>query len=99
MRVTLERLPRREQPPKPLWLVWWGGSLPEVLRTLWRWYQRRFAVEHAFRFLKQSLGCTAVRPRAPARADRWSWLLAVGLWQLWLARDLVADERLPWERV
>ena len=99
VRVTLERLPRREQPPKPLWLVWWGGALPEDLRTLWHWYQRRFTVEHAFRFLKQDLGWTAVRPRAPASADRWSWLLAVGLWQLWLARDLVADARLPWERV
>ena len=99
IRVTLGRLPRREPPPKPLWLVWWGGPLPADLRTLWHWYQRRFAVEHAFRFLKQRLGWTAIRPRAPQTADRWSWLLAAGLWQLWLARDVVADQRLPWEPV
>jgi hypothetical protein len=98
IRVSLGRLPRREQPPKPLWLVWHGGALPEDLRTLQRWYQRRFAIEHAFRFLKQSLGWTSIRPRAPQSADRWSWLLAAALWQLWLARDLVADQRLPWER-
>ena len=98
IRVSLGRLPRRAQPPKPLWLVWCGGALPEDLRTLQRWYQRRFAVEHAFRFLKQSRGWTAIRPRSPQRADRWSWLLAAGLWQLWLARELVADQRLPWER-
>jgi hypothetical protein len=98
LRVTPARLPRREQPPKPLWLVWHGGELPEDLRTVWHWYQRRFAIEHAFRFLKQALGWTSSHPRAPETADRWSWLLAAGLWQLWLGRDLVADQRLPWER-
>lgn len=98
LRVTLARLPRREQPPKPLWLVWHGGALPADLRTLWHWYQRRFAVEHAFRFLKQELGWTTIRPRSPQTADRWSWLLAAALWELWLARFLVADHRLPWER-
>jgi hypothetical protein len=98
IRVTLGRLPRREQPPKPLWLVWHGGALPADLRTLQRWYQRRFAVEHAFRFLKQELGWTRIRPRSPQSADRWSWLLAAALWELWLAREFVADQRLPWER-
>jgi hypothetical protein len=97
IRVTAARLPRREQPPKPLWLVWYGPALPADLRTLWHWYQRRFTVEHAFRFLKQDLGWTTIRPRSPLTADRWSWLLAAGLWQLWLARPLVADPRLPWE--
>lgn len=97
LRVTLERLPRRETAPKPLWLVWHGPALPEDLGRVWRWYQRRFAVEHAFRFLKQALGWTTAHPRSPQGADRWSWLLAAGLWQLWLARGLVAA-RLPWER-
>lgn len=98
IRVSLGRLPRRETPPKPVWLIWHGGALPADLRTLWRWYQRRFAIEHAFRFLKQALGWTTIRPRSPLTADRWSWLLAAGLWQLWLGRELVADQRLPWER-
>ena len=30
-------------------------TLPADLRTFQRWYQRRFAIEHAFRFLKQVL--------------------------------------------
>lgn len=98
LRVTLARLPRREQAPQPLWLVWHGGALPADVRIVWRWYQRRFAVEHAFRFLKHDLGWTTIRPRAPQAADRWSWLLAAALWQLWLARALVVDARLPWER-
>ena len=37
-------------------------------------------------------------PSDPHAADRWTWLLALGLWILWLARPLVADQRLPWER-
>jgi hypothetical protein len=97
IRVRLGRLPRREAPPKPLWLVWHGGALPADLRALQRWYQRRFAIEHAFRFLKQALGWTTIRPRSPVTADRWSWLLAAALWELWLARELVRDQRLPWE--
>jgi len=98
VRVQVGRLPHRLEPPAPLWLAWIGEDLPEDLTELWCWYRRRFTVEHAFRFLKQSLGWTTVRPRDPQAADRWSWLLAVVLWQLWLARPVVADQRLPWER-
>jgi hypothetical protein len=98
VRVEVERLPRRTKPPAPLWLAWLGGALPADLLDLWRWYGERFGAEHGFRFLKQGLGWTTVRPAAPAAADRWTWLLALALWQLWLARALVADQRLPWER-
>ena len=98
VRVRVAHLPRRAKAPRPLWLAWVGGELPDDLPDLWRWYTARFTIEHGFRFLKQALGWTTVRPRTPAAADRWSWLLALGLWQLWLAREVVADRRLPWER-
>src|SRR5204863_4227920 len=58
----------------------------------------RFPVEHGFRFANRSLGWTTIRPRAPEAADRWTWLIAAVFWQLWLARALIADQRLPWER-
>jgi hypothetical protein len=98
VRIDVERLPRHTKRPKPLWLAWIGGSLPDDLHDLWRWYCRRYLVEHGFRFLKHDLGWTTVRPAHPHAADRWSWLMALALWMLWLARPLVADQRLPWER-
>lgn len=98
IRIQVERLPQAGRRPQPLWLVWVGCALPEDLLDLWRWYTLRFTVEHGFRFLKHEVGWTTVRLRHPAAADRWSWLLALALWELWLARPLVADQRLPWER-
>ncbi len=97
VRVQVGRLPRRERPPAPLWLAWIGGPLPDDLLLVWRWYLRRFTVEHGLRFAKQTLGWTTVRPRAPEAADRWTWLVALACWHLWLARPLVAARRLPWE--
>jgi hypothetical protein len=98
VRIQVERLPNKKLPPRPLWLAWIGGPLPADLSVLWRWYLRRFTVEHAFRFFKQTLGWTTVRPRHPEAADRWTWLIASACWQLWLARPLVSDVRMPWER-
>jgi hypothetical protein len=79
-------------------LAWIGGPLPIDLSSLWRWYLRRFTVEHAFRFFKQTLGWTTVRPRSAGAADRWSWLVAAACWQLWFARAVVSEVHLPWER-
>jgi DDE superfamily endonuclease len=97
IRVQVEHLPRHGR-PTPLWLAWIGSELPEDLHQIWRWYLRRFTVEHAFRFAKQHLSWTTVRLRQPLAADRWTWLVAAVFWQLWLARPIVAEHRLPWER-
>jgi hypothetical protein len=97
--VEVGRLPRgeRRRKPKALWL-WWHGLTKPDLDLLWKAYVRRFDLEHAFRFLKQTLGWTAPRVRHPEQADRWSWLVLVAYAQLRLARPCVADRRLPWER-
>lgn len=98
VQVQVARLPGGKPHPAPLWLAWIGETLPDDLLALDRWYRQRFQFEHGFRFLKHDLGWTTARPRTPAAADRWTRLLAAGLWELWLARPLVADARLPWER-
>jgi len=98
VRIHVAHLPRRPEPPAPLWLAWIGDAAPADLLLLWHWYLRRFTVEHAFRFAKHDLGWTTVRPRSPEAADRWTWLVAAIFWQLYLARAVVTDCRLPWER-
>ena len=45
VRIQVERLPRHTKTPKPLWLAWVGGPLPEDLLDLWHWYTRRFVIE------------------------------------------------------
>ena len=64
----------------------------------WRAYLRRFDIEHTFRFAKNTLGWTTPSLCTPDQADRWTWLVVAALTQLRLARGLVDDLRLPWER-
>ena len=97
VRIGVERLPGHVRAPEPLWLAWIADALPSDLLDLWRWYRRRFTIEQGFRFCKHDLGWTTIRPRQPHAADVWTWLLAAGLWQLWLAREFAADWQLPWE--
>ena len=97
--VEVERLPRgeRRRKPKKLWLWWHGGREPD-LSLLWRGYVRRFDLEHMIRHWKQALGWTMPRVRHPEQADRWTWLILAAYMQLRLARGIVVDQRLPWER-
>jgi len=99
LRVQVERIPAKTRPPKVLWL-WWAGpaGCPLDLELAWRAYARRFDCEHTIRFCKQTLGWTTPRPRHPEQAERWTWLVLAGYTQLRLARQLVADQRLAWER-
>jgi hypothetical protein len=35
--------------------------------------------------------------RTPEQSERWSDLMPLMSWQLWLAKDLVIENRLPWQ--
>jgi len=99
IRVAVEHLPRPAGGPalKALWL-WWSGPDEPDLDICWRAYLRRFDIEHTYRFAKNTLGWTTPALCTPEQADRWTWLVVAGYTQLRLARGLVADLRLPWER-
>jgi hypothetical protein len=71
---------------------------PAAADLCWQAFLRRFDLRHTFRFLKQALGRTRPKLRDPAAADRWTWLVLAAFAQLWLARRLAADERLPWQQ-
>jgi DDE superfamily endonuclease len=98
IRVEVEHLPKPVgRVKKTLWLWWSGDGQPDLDRC-WRAYLRRFDIEHTFRFAKHTLGWTTPSLCTPEQADRWTWLIVCVLTQLRLARPLVQDLRLPWER-
>ncbi|MCC5655402.1 hypothetical protein LC609_37890 [Nostoc sp. XA013] len=82
---------------KPLWLAWVGEEMP-TLEEVWQLYLRRFTVDHWYRFLKQRLHWTLPKFSTPKQCDRWSDLMPMITWELWLARDIVADNPLPWQK-
>jgi hypothetical protein len=98
IRLQVDHLPG-DRTPEPMWL-WTTAACADgaALDRTWQAYLRRFDIEHTFRFLKQQLGWTRPKLRDPAAADRWTWLIIAAYAQLYLARTLTADIRLPWQR-
>lgn len=80
---------------RPMWLFW-TGPLTVSLREVCLMYLWRFAIEHAFRFLKQHLGLNANRSTNPHSIYLWMRLCALACWQLVLMRDQVEDLRPAW---
>jgi len=98
IQLTVDHLPH-DHDPRPVWL-WTSDPAADAagVNRCWQAFLRRFDIEHTFRFLKQVLGWTRPRLRDPAAADRWTWLILAALTQLWLARGIAEDLRLPWQR-
>ena len=98
IRIEVEHLPKRTSgTKKTLWPFWSGAGEPDLDRC-WRAYLRRFDIEHTFRFIKNTMGWTTPSLCTPDQADRWTWLMIAAYTRLRLARPLVDDLRLPWER-
>lgn len=97
--LRMERLQARgtRRDPKDLWLIWVGAAPPPLLEW-WRLYLRRFGIDHWYRFTKQRLYWTLPRLATPSQAERWSDLMPLMTWELWLAREIVTDQPLPWQK-
>jgi len=97
--VRIERRAARgtRRDPKDLWLGWLGQE-PPPLGVWWWLYLRRFAVDHWYRFAKQRQHWTRPNFATPEQAERWSDLMPLITWELWLARHLVADRPRPWQK-
>jgi len=99
--ILVETHREREKPPRPLWLAYQPppGQVAEDQRLvdLWSSYPYRWSVESGNRFRKQYLYWILPRFQEPERCDRWTMLVSVAQWQLFLARDLVMDRPLPWQ--
>jgi hypothetical protein len=91
----------RETPPSALWLAWLAPeSMPTevTVETIWRAYSCRWPVEPAIQFRKETLGWTRPRFQSKEVGDRWSELTAIACWLLYLARPMVEDKPLPWQK-
>jgi hypothetical protein len=93
----------RDKPPKPIWLGWQApASMPPQLdmnaQVIWQAYTHRWPVEPGIRFRKQHLGWTTPQFHHKETGDRWSWLVALAVWLLFLSRPIVQDHPLPWQK-
>jgi hypothetical protein len=80
---------------RPMWLFWTGAEMT-ALQDLCRMYLWRFAIEHAFRFMKQHLGLNAHCLTNNDAIQRWMWLCALAYWQLLLMAPCVEEMRPAW---
>jgi DDE superfamily endonuclease len=96
LRVEVLETPKGKRRFTPLWLAWLGQTMPP-LEHLWLKYLRRFAIEHWYRFAKQRLYWTHPQLSSTQAIERWSDLMPLLSWQLWLARAECIDARLPWQ--
>ena len=86
----------RPKPPKAMWLAWLGPRWP--VDELWRYYQRRVLLEEAIRFRKQDLLWTRPQVSSIEASLVWTELVSLAQWTLFLAREMVTDRPLPWQR-
>jgi len=96
--IEVEREAARgnKRDPKLSYYVTLDDSIP--LSDIPSRYALRFSEEHGLRFFKQDLLWTSAHVRTPAQFERWSWLVALVMIQLYLARDLGQAFYRPWER-
>lgn len=88
----------REKPPEPLWLGYKPGQSDYPLRQVWSWFDLRWSIEPSLRFRKQGLFWTVPALQESDWCDRWTWLNQIAFWFLYLARPLVSDQYLPWQK-
>ncbi len=97
--IRIERLAARDtrRDPKVFWLAYIAQEA-QPLAQWWSLYLRRYVIEPWYRFIKQRLYWTLPRFGTPEQADRWSLLMPLVTWQLYLAREVVSDVALPWQK-
>ncbi len=93
----------RAQPPEAVWYAWLPPiasppDIPITAYTIWNAYTHRWPVEPGMHFRKETLGWTLPRfPRAET-GDTWTQLVMLAHGILFLARPIVEDVPLPWQK-
>ena len=92
----------RTKPPAPLWLLWLAPpnipiGIEVTAETIWSGYDHRWPIEPNIRFRKQQLMWTSPQFHTPQAGDRWSIIVSLAVWTLYLARPIAQDCPLPWQ--
>jgi hypothetical protein len=93
----------RERPPAAVWFAWLPPVQPPAAititaRIIWTAYVKRWPIEPGVRFRKETLGWTLPRFHSAETGDTWTCLVALAHWMLFLARPMVKDHPLPWQK-
>jgi hypothetical protein len=70
----------------------------EHAQVIWQAYTYRWPVEPSIRFRKQHLAWTTPQFQHKEIGDRWSWLVVLAVWLLYLSRPIIKDQPLPWQK-
>lgn len=93
----------RDKPPPAVWFVWLPPVNPPAhivitAQLIWTAYVNRWPIEPGVRFRKETLGWTLPRFQSAQSGDTWTWLVTLAHWMLFLARPIVQDRPLPWQK-
>jgi hypothetical protein len=99
LRIVFYDQAGREAFRHPLWLIVLGQRRLELNAfEIYHAYERRYDLEHFFRFGKQHLLLTDFQTPESEREEAWWQLVHIAYAQLWLAREVVQVLPRPWER-
>jgi len=83
---------------RPLWLIVMGERRRELsLLDIFQAYQRRYDMEHFFRFGKQRLLLDRYQTPDAEHEEKWWLLVHLAYLQLWVARPVAQAVPRPWE--
>lgn len=97
VKVTTYKADGKPRFKHPLWLIIHGQRLlpAQEARSA---YLRRPTIEHFNRFIKQNLLFEASQMGSTAQEERWSKVVGLAYWNLYIGRNLVERSVRPWER-
>jgi len=101
--VRAETHLEKEKPPQAVWFAWLSPLQPPTAititaQTIWFAYVNRWPIEPGVRFRKETLGWTLPRFQSAETGDTWTWLVALAHGMRFLARPVVQDRPLPWQK-
>lgn len=81
----------------PIWIAIVGQKEIEITQV-YHAYNRRFDVEHFFRFGKRKLLLNSFQTPKVESEENWLWVVGLSQWMLYFAKRHASYHPLPWEK-